>query len=120
MYRSFTDRVFGGVCGGLGALLPVNPWVFRIAFVILAILTAGAFAALYLLLWWLIPQETLVGRQRGGAGLLLLAIVLTVLTGIAWVLNMNGSLQGPSGLSLFWPGMLLALSLVFFLKQVRG
>src|SRR4026207_1219314 len=77
MYRSFTDRVFGGVCGGLGALLPVNPWVFRVIFVILAVMTLGAFAALYVLLWWLIPQESLVGRQRGGAGLLLLVILLT-------------------------------------------
>jgi phage shock protein PspC (stress-responsive transcriptional regulator) len=120
MYRSFTDRVFGGVCGGLGALLPVNAWVFRIAFVILSIVTLGAFAALYILLWWIVPQETLIGRSRGGAGLLLLAIVLTIVTGVAWVLNMSGNLQGPSGQGLFWPGMLLALSVVFFLKQVRG
>ncbi|MBZ0288428.1 MAG: PspC domain-containing protein [Anaerolineae bacterium] len=120
MYRSFTDRVFGGVCGGLGALLPVNPWVFRIAFVILSIATLGAFAALYLLLWWLVPQESLVGRSRGGAGLLLLAIILIIITAVGWVLNMNGSLQGPTGQGLFWPGMLLALSVVFFLKQVRG
>ena len=120
MYRSFTDRVFGGVCGGLGALLPVNPWVFRIIFVILALVTLGAFAALYLLLWWLIPQELLVGRQRGGAGLLLVVILLTIVTAVAWVLDMTGNLQGPSGQGLFWPGMLLALSVVFFLKQVRG
>jgi len=120
MYRSFTDRVFGGVCGGLGALLPVNPWVFRITFVILSVVTLGAFAALYLLLWWLVPQETLIGRRRGGAGLFLVVIVLTVMTAVAWFLNANGSLQGPSGQGLFWPGMLLALSAVFFLKQVRG
>jgi phage shock protein PspC (stress-responsive transcriptional regulator) len=120
MYRSFTDRVFGGVCGGLGALLPVNPWVFRVAFVILSLVTLGAFAALYVLLWWLIPQESLVGRQRGGAGLLLLVILLTVVTAVAWVLNVTGNLQGSSGQGLFWPGMLLTLSAVFFLKQVRG
>lgn len=120
MYRSFTDRVFGGVCGGLGTMLPVNPWVFRVIFVILAVITLGAFAALYLLLWWLIPQESLVGRQRGGAGLFLVVILLTVVTAVAWVLNMTDSLQGPDGQGLFWPGMLLALSVVFFLKQVRG
>jgi phage shock protein PspC (stress-responsive transcriptional regulator) len=120
MYRSFTDRVFGGVCGGLGALLPVNPWVFRFAFVFLSLVTLGAFAALYLLLWWLVPQETLVGRRRGGAGLFLVVILLTAITAIAWVLNFTGNLQSPSGQGLFWPGMLLVLSVVFFLKQVRG
>jgi phage shock protein PspC (stress-responsive transcriptional regulator) len=120
MYRSFTNRVFGGVCGGLGALLPINAWVFRAAFVLLSIVTLGAFAALYLLLWWIIPQESLVVRRSGGAGLFLLVIILTIITSAAWVLNANGTLQSPTGQGLFWPGMILALSVVFFLKQVRG
>ncbi len=120
MYRSFTDRVFGGVCGGLGAILPLNAWVFRAAFILLSIITLGAFAALYLLLWWMIPQESLVGRKRSGAGLLLLVIIVTIITSVAWVLNANGSLTSASGQGLFWPGMVLVLSFVFFLKQVRG
>ncbi|MBZ0275285.1 MAG: PspC domain-containing protein [Anaerolineae bacterium] len=120
MYRSFTDRVFGGVCGGLAALLPVNAWVFRAIFVIAALLTSGAFALLYLLFWWMLPQESLVGRQRGGAGRLLLVIVLTATVSAGWVAAQNGALQGPSGRDLFWPGMLLALALVYFFRQVRG
>ncbi len=119
MYRSFTDRILGGVCGGLGALLPFNAWVFRAAFVLLSIITLGAFAALYLLLWWLLPQESPLERRRGGAGLLLLTILLTLAALAAWMLHITGQLQGPSGQSLFWPGMLVALSLVFLLKQVR-
>jgi phage shock protein PspC (stress-responsive transcriptional regulator) len=120
MYRSFTDRVFGGVCGGLAAILPINAWVFRAAFIVLSIMTVGAFAALYLLLWWLIPQESLVTRRRGGSGLFLVVIILTIFTAAGWVLSANGTLTLPSGMGAFWPGMLLALSLVFFFKQVRG
>jgi phage shock protein PspC (stress-responsive transcriptional regulator) len=45
MYRSFTDRVFGGVCGGLAAILPINAWVFRAAFIVLSIMTVGAVPA---------------------------------------------------------------------------
>jgi phage shock protein PspC (stress-responsive transcriptional regulator) len=120
MYRSFTDRVLGGVCGGLGALLPINPWVFRWLFILLSIVTLGAFAALYVLLWWMIPQESLIVRRRGGAGLFLLVIILTIITLAAWILDTTGSLRSPTGQGLFWPGMLLALSVVFFFKQVRG
>src|SRR6185437_3222821 len=29
------DRIIGGVCGGLGAFFDVNPWWFRLAFLIL-------------------------------------------------------------------------------------
>jgi phage shock protein PspC (stress-responsive transcriptional regulator) len=120
MYRSFTDRVLGGVCGGLGALLPVSAWGFRIAFVLLSIVTLGAFAVLYLILWMLIPQQTLIGRQRGGAGLLLLTLVLIVATGVGWLVWAGGGLRGPDGEHLYWAGLLLVAASVFFLRQLKG
>lgn len=120
MYRSFTDRVLGGVCGGLGGLLDVSAWWFRAAFVALSIITLGAFALLYLALWLAIPQASPVGRQRGGSGFLLLTIILTVGTLIGWIASIGGSLRTASGESLFWPGMLLCVSVIFFLRQVRG
>lgn len=120
MYRSFTDRVFGGVCGGLGAVFPISAWWFRAAFIVLSLLTTGAFAALYVLLWWLIPQESLVGRRRGGAGRLLVVLILMIITFIGWLMQSSGQLQSPTGQDLFWPIMLLALSVVFFFKQVRS
>ncbi len=120
MYRSFTDRVLGGVCGGLGTLLPVSAWGFRIAFVLLSVVTLGAFVLLYLVLWMLIPQQTLVGRQRGGAGLLLLALVLIAVVGAGWVIWAGGGLRGPGGEPLYWAGLLLLTAAVFFLRQLRG
>ena len=120
MYRSFTDRVLGGVCGGLGVLFPLNAWWFRALFVILTVVTTGAFGALYLLLWWMLPQVSPVAGRRGGAGWLLLVILLIVATLAAWVAHLGGGLKGPSGQDLFWPGILLALGIVFFLRQVRG
>lgn len=120
MYRSFTDRIFGGVCGGLAAIIPLNVWWFRLAFAVLTLITAGAFAALYLLFWWIIPQESLAVRQTGGSGRLLLVIILFLITLAAWVASMTGSLQGPSGQSLFAPILVLMLAIAFFLRQVRG
>lgn len=120
MFRSFTDRVFGGVCGGLGAVLHLNAWWFRAAFILLTLLTNGAFALLYLMLWWALPQESLVGRRRGGAGRLLLVIILVAATGAGWALATTGGLRSSTGQDLFWPGLILAASIIFFLRQVRA
>jgi phage shock protein PspC (stress-responsive transcriptional regulator) len=120
MYRSFTDRIFGGVCGGLSAIIPLNVWWFRFAFAILSLITLGAFAVLYLLFWWIIPQESLAVRQSGGSGRLLLVIVLIILTLLGWIGSITGSFQSPSGQNLFAPILLLVLAIAFFLRQVRG
>src|SRR4051794_20126298 len=100
MYRSFTDRIFGGVCGGLAAIIPLNVWWFRVAFTVLSIVTMGAFAALYLLFWWIVPQESLAARRSSGSGRLLLIIILIVLTLGGWIASITGNFQGPSGQNL--------------------
>ena len=119
MYRSFTDRVFGGVCGGLGTILPLSAWTFRAAFVILSIITLGAFVALYLLLWWIIPQESLAERRRGGSGRLLLVIVLTIATLLVWLGSISGNLTTAAGQNLLWPIIVAVMGVTLFLKQVR-
>ena len=120
MYRSFTDRVLGGVCGGLGAVLRINAWWLRAAFVLLALLTTGAFAVLYIILWWMLPQETLVGRRRTRSGRLLLVTLLVAVTAAGWLVSIGGGLRGPTGQDLFWPALLLLAGTVFFFRQVRA
>ena len=55
--RSRSDRVLGGVCGGLGEFFGLKPLWFRIIFVILGI--PGELPGLipYILLWLIIPEE---------------------------------------------------------------
>jgi len=57
--RSRSDRVLGGVCGGLGEFFGLKPLWFRIVFVILGI--PGGLPGLipYILLWLIIPEEGL-------------------------------------------------------------
>jgi phage shock protein PspC (stress-responsive transcriptional regulator) len=120
MLRSFTDRVFAGVCGGLAASLRLPAWLLRVVFVVLSILSLGVFAVLYLLLWWVVPQQSFaLGRERRGLALpiVLLCILIAV---IAWVGRDMGYLRTPAGMDLFWPGVLLLLAAVFFLRQVRA
>ncbi|PJF41273.1 MAG: hypothetical protein CUN54_01940 [Phototrophicales bacterium] len=120
MYRSFDDRVLGGVCGGLGALFKINPWWIRSLFVILALLTLGAFAVLYLILWWTTPQPLPGERFRGSPMGLLLTIILAVAIIVAWGGHLQGWFDNSSGRSVFWPGMFLIVSSIFLLRQVRA
>jgi phage shock protein PspC (stress-responsive transcriptional regulator) len=51
---SASDRMIGGVCGGLGELFELDPVLFRAAFLVLAFI-GGLGILLYLVLWLLIP-----------------------------------------------------------------
>lgn len=55
IYRDPDNRIFGGVCSGLAAYLGVEPIVFRIIFVIAALLF-GSSILIYLLLWIVLPE----------------------------------------------------------------
>jgi len=118
MRRSFDNRVFGGVCGGLSATLRLNAWVLRALFVALAVLSGGIIAALYVALWWAMPQESLLeARGRGGFGLTFIAVVAF---GMVWAGRELGWLLAPNGESLVLAALLLVLSVTFVLRQLRA
>jgi len=54
--RSRTDRVFGGVCGGLGRSTDLPSWAWRVIFC-LTVLYFGAGLLIYILLWIFLPQQ---------------------------------------------------------------
>jgi phage shock protein C len=54
--RSRSDRVVGGVCGGIARVTGVESWLWRLIFVAM-FLCAGAGLLLYLLLWIFVPSE---------------------------------------------------------------
>jgi len=56
LYRSLSDRMIGGVCGGLGTFLNIDPVFIRLLFVLLLFGSDFGFI-LYLLLWIVIPEE---------------------------------------------------------------
>jgi phage shock protein C len=58
LYRSRTDRMIAGVCGGLARWLGWSPTVVRVLYVALSVLSAAFPGILiYLLLWIVMPQE---------------------------------------------------------------
>jgi signal transduction histidine kinase/phage shock protein PspC (stress-responsive transcriptional regulator) len=55
LMRSSDDRIIGGVCGGLGAHLGVDPMVVRLAMVVLT-LADGVGILVYLVAWLRLPE----------------------------------------------------------------
>lgn len=55
--RSRQNRVFLGVCGGLGIFFGIKPIWFRIGFLIALIPGGIPGILLYILLWLIIPSE---------------------------------------------------------------
>ncbi len=105
MKRSSSERLFGGICGGLAAKTPLNAWTWRALFTLAAVLTGGLAAVLYLLWWWLLPLEGFNTRQPLATPLAVLAAVLLLAIGLA-----GGALLWA------WVGVLLAAA--FALRQL--
>ena len=59
LHLSNSDRKVGGVCGGLGERFEIDPVLFRVAFILLA-LVFGLGILLYVVLWLLIPRAPAV------------------------------------------------------------
>ena len=53
LYRSRTNKILAGVCGGIGEHLNVNAWIFRILFILFGIGFLGI--ALYVVLAIILP-----------------------------------------------------------------
>ena len=56
LYRSLRQRMMGGVCGGLGEYLAIDPTLIRVLFILAAIF-GGHGVLLYLILLLLVPIE---------------------------------------------------------------
>lgn len=56
LYRNPDGKVLGGVAGGLGVYLGIDPALIRVAFVLLTFFGAGFPIPLYIILWIIIPE----------------------------------------------------------------
>lgn len=113
MYRSFSNRLFAGVCGGLANQTPLNAWLWRLIFIILTLSTMGVGALVYLMMWWLLPLDSPLHNREGGSLPGLIAVLLGVLLIALWF--------GRNALNIaeVYPGIaILILAIVFFLKQL--
>lgn len=58
LYRSRTDSMLAGVCGGIAEYFELDPTLVRIAYIVLSLLSAAFPGILvYLILWIVIPEH---------------------------------------------------------------
>ena len=63
LYRDPDHRVFGGVCGGLGAYFNMDPVILRIIFAVLFFVTTGAAFLAYIILWIAVPKAMTTAQR---------------------------------------------------------
>lgn len=54
LYRSGSDRVLGGIAGGMGEFFGIDPNIVRLIFILLTIF-GGSGVIIYIILWMIIP-----------------------------------------------------------------
>jgi phage shock protein PspC (stress-responsive transcriptional regulator) len=57
LYRSRTDKMVAGVCGGLGKYLGIDPTLIRLAFALLVLFGIGSGLLIYLVMMIVMPLE---------------------------------------------------------------
>jgi len=117
MVRSFTERLIGGVCGGLSHRTPLNASVWRLAWLALAIVALPAAVAAYLLWWWLIPLESPFRKHTAPLSTLI-ALVLSMIVFAGWF--GRASLITPTGQDVYLPLVGLILAGAFLYRQVQS
>lgn len=56
LFRSSSEKVIGGVCGGLGAYFNIDPAIIRVIFAIITLFW-GSGLVIYCVLWILLPEQ---------------------------------------------------------------
>jgi len=62
LYRDPDNRVFGGVCGGLGSFLEIDPVILRVILVVL-FFVFGFGLLVYLIMWIVVPEARTTAQK---------------------------------------------------------
>lgn len=57
LYRSQSEWVIAGICGGIAERYGIKPWLVRAGFIVLGLLN-GLGVLIYLIMWLVVPDET--------------------------------------------------------------
>jgi phage shock protein C len=119
--RSRDDRLLGGVCGGVGRYLGIDPVLIRVAFAILVVgLGTGILA--YLIAWLVIPEERPgdpVGPPPPEGGLPSQVVVGLVLIGVGAVMLARLALPDVFAPRFVIPALLILAGAVVLLQAIR-
>ena len=119
LYRHPTNKMIGGVCGGLADFTGIDATFIRLAWVVMTIITSGGGVLAYLALWMLLPVGTVAAGQVSPAVIslneknVIRAAYVLIGLGVLWLLSNIGILGGLWGAFwtvatiFFWPALLI-------------
>ena len=121
LYRSTEQKVIGGVCGGLGEYLNLDPSLIRI-FTVLLFFASGVGILAYVIAWVIIPKRPydieVIQTERESSswhkylpGLILVGIGLILLIRESWYWF---------DFQMFWPGLLVLAGLFLIFARRKN
>lgn len=133
LYKSRTDKIFDGVCGGIGHYFGIDPVIIRLLWILL-VLFGGTGVVAYLVAMIIIPKEPEIAvdkdqkenvqvvttySQKFWGGLL---IIVGIFLLIGLIGPVGGLFAGAAVImsSAFWPLLVIALGLYLFIGQGGG
>ena len=150
LYRSASDRMLGGVCGGLGNYLSLDPTLVRLFFALL-FFGSGIGLLAYLALWIIMPGENseyadkgfednlkdsgenfseriqTVGEEFGEAvrnpnpqAGVIIGIALIALGSVLFVENLNIHWLSWMSFDILWPVLLIIGGVVVLQRRTQG
>jgi phage shock protein PspC (stress-responsive transcriptional regulator) len=150
LYRSETDRMLGGVCGGLGIYLGIDSTLVRLFFALL-FFGNGIGLLAYLALWIIMPSESseyahknfeenlkesgehfservqTIGEEFGQAirtphprSGIIIGIALITLGGILFVENLGIPGLRWVSFDIFWPTLLIIGGIIILQRREQG
>jgi phage shock protein C len=119
LYRSRKNSMIGGVCGGLGEYLNVDPTIMRLVAVLL-VFADGIGLIAYIISWIIIPRNPgieaeVVVTERSELNRLLPGLAL-ILIGLIFLLN---NLVSWFRFSYLWPLVLIVLGIFILVRSKR-
>src|SRR5688500_7660107 len=122
LVRSSSDKVLGGVAGGLGAYFNIDAAIFRVGFVALA-LAGGSGLVLYLVAWLLLPDDAgcpapVHSLTRGPTHPLQVPVILVI--SVILLVAMLDHPHRPFLNGVLWPLALLGLGAYLWMRKPDG
>ncbi len=119
LYRSRTNFIFAGICGGLGEYLNVDPTILRVVAVLL-VFADGVGLLAYLIGWIIIPrhpymEEVLVPAEKSKLSMSLPGLAL-IFVGLIFLLN---NLVRWFKFSYLWPVILILIGAVMLFRSIQ-
>ena len=120
LYRSRTNSMIAGICGGLGEYFNVDPTILRVVAVLLAFADGVGLLA-YLIGWIIIPrrpymEEVVVPPEKTKLSIYLPGLAL-IFVGLIFLLN---NLVRWFAFHYLWPLILIVIGIVMLLKSSTG